>query len=175
MATTTNPKASMQVHSAGRILEDIGHGVIRYGLVVVLLWIGALKFTAYEAEGIKPLVSNSPFMSWGYQVMSVQGFSMLIGIIEIAIGLLIATRCCAPMLSALGSLLAFGMFLITATFAFTTPGVWQEGYGFPFLSPMPGQFLAKDLLFLGGGDLVGGRGAEGGEWRSIGFLVGRIQ
>jgi uncharacterized membrane protein YkgB len=31
----------------------------------------------------------------------------------------------------------------------TTPGVWQEDRGFPFMSEDPGQFLAKDLLFLG--------------------------
>jgi uncharacterized membrane protein YkgB len=28
-------------------------------LVLVLLWIGGMKFTAYEAEGIRPLVANS--------------------------------------------------------------------------------------------------------------------
>ena len=41
------------------------------------------------------------------------------------------------------------MFLITLSFVLTTPGVWQPGYGFPFLAPNPGQFLAKDLLLLG--------------------------
>ncbi len=41
------------------------------------------------------------------------------------------------------------MFLTTLSFALTTPGVWQPGYGFPFPSPMPGQFLAKDILSLG--------------------------
>ncbi len=30
----------------------------------------------------------------------------------------------------------------------TTPGVWQPGFGVPFLSPMPGQFLAKDLTLF---------------------------
>jgi uncharacterized membrane protein YkgB len=41
------------------------------------------------------------------------------------------------------------MALITLSFLLTTPGVWQPEYGFPYLSPMPGQFLAKDLLLLG--------------------------
>jgi len=27
--------------------------------------------------------------------------------------------------------------------------VWQPGYGFPYPSPAPGQFLLKDLLLLG--------------------------
>ena len=59
-------KTAEQIERAGRILESAGVLVIRYGLVVILVWIGALKFAAYEAEGIEPLVSNSPLISWGY-------------------------------------------------------------------------------------------------------------
>jgi uncharacterized membrane protein YkgB len=138
-----------ETNDLGRTLESVGEKVIRYGLVAILLWVGALKFTAYEAEGIQGLVANSPLMSWMYSVMSVRGASMLIGVIEIVLGLLIATRPFAPMLSAIGSFGVIIMSLITLTFIFTTPGVWQPGYGFPYPSPMPGQFLAKDLLMLG--------------------------
>jgi len=130
-------------------LERIGAGVIRYGLAMVLLWVGLLKFTAYEAEGIQGFVANSPLMSWVYGVFSVRSFSAIIGVIEILLGLLILTRPFAPKLSGFGSLGAIVIFLTTLTFALTTPGVWQPGYGFPFLSPMPGQFLAKDLIALG--------------------------
>jgi uncharacterized membrane protein YkgB len=52
-------------------LQRVGHGIIRYGLVLVLAWIGAMKFTAYEAHGIQPLVANSPLMGWLYGVFSV--------------------------------------------------------------------------------------------------------
>ena len=133
----------------GHTLENLGATVIRYGLVAVLLWVGFLKFTAFEAEGIQGLVANSPLMSWAYSVMSVRGFSALIGSIEILLGVLIALRPIAPKLSAFGSLGAIIMFVTTLSFLLTTPGVWQPGYGFPSLSPMPGQFIAKDLLFLG--------------------------
>ncbi len=133
----------------GQKLENIGATVIRYGLVAVLLWVGMLKFTAYEAEAIQGLVANSPLMSWTYSVMSVRAFSAVLGVIEITLGILIALRPVAPRLSAFGSIGASVMFLTTLTFLLTTPGVWQPGYGFPCLSPMPGQFIAKDLLFLG--------------------------
>ncbi len=133
----------------GGTLENIGANVIRYGLVVILLWVGALKFTAYEAEGIQGLIANSPLMSWMYSVMSVRTASMLIGVVEIIAGLLIATRSFAPKISAIGSIMAIGIFLITLHFLLTTSGVWQPGYGFPFPSPMPGQFIAKDLALLG--------------------------
>ncbi len=145
MATTMDP---MDTRDLGYTLENIGAKVIRYGLVIVLLWVGALKFTAYEAEGVQGLVAHSPLLSWAYSVMSVRSFAAVLGVIEITLGILIATRPVAPKLSAIGSSGAILMFLITLSFTLTTPGVWQPGYGFPFLSSN-GQFLAKDLLLLG--------------------------
>ncbi len=146
MLTTTTYR---DTDGAGYKLEKFGAGLLRYGLVIVLLWVGLLKFTAYEAEGIQPLVANSPLMSWAYKVFSVQAFAALLGVIEIVTGVLIATRPFSPRVSAVGSIAAAIMFLLTMTFVLSTPGVWQPGYGFPFPSPFPGQFLAKDLLFLG--------------------------
>jgi len=130
-------------------LEDIGGKVLRYGLVMVLVWIGALKFAEYEAMGIKPLVENSPLTNWALQLLGLKMLAALIGIVEIVLGLMIATRSFAPKISALGSKGAVVVFLVTLTFLLTTPGVWEPGYGFPFLSGMPGGFLAKDLIFLG--------------------------
>jgi uncharacterized membrane protein YkgB len=130
-------------------IEAVGRHSIRYGLVLVLLWIGAMKFTAYEAEGIAGLVSNSPLMSWAYQLLSVRQFSSLIGVTELLIAVMIAARPLAPKLSALGSVLAVGMFLTTLSFLFSTPGVIEPSLGFPALSVMPGQMLIKDLVLLG--------------------------
>jgi uncharacterized membrane protein YkgB len=141
-------------------LKAIGTHIIRYGLVIVLLWIGGMKFTAYEAEGIKPLVTNSPLMGWVYRLMSVGGFSASLGVVEIAIGLLIALRPVWPMGSAVGSGLAVGMFLTTLSFLFTTPG-WEPSLGgFPALSAMPGQFLLKDAVLLGASLFTAGEALE---------------
>jgi reactive chlorine resistance protein C len=130
-------------------LQFIGMHVTRYGLVLVLLWIGGMKFTAYEAEGIRPLVANSPLMGWVYNLMSVTAFSSLLGVVEIAIGVLIALRPVWPAGSALGSGLAVGMFLTTLSFLVTTPG-WEPSLGgFPAVSAMPGQFVLKDIVLLG--------------------------
>jgi uncharacterized membrane protein YkgB len=150
----------------GYTLENVGANIIRYGLVIILLWVGALKFTAYEAEGIQGLIANSPLMSWMLGVMSVQTASMLIGATEIILGLMIATRPFAPQISAIGSLGAIVTFLITLSFLLTTPGVWQPGYGFPFPSPMPGQFLAKDLVNLGAAIWTAGEALRAAGWRN---------
>ena len=130
--------------------EAVGRELARYGLVVVVGWIGLMKFTEYEAEGIRPFVANSPLMSWVYGLMSVRGFSAVLGVVEVAIALLIAARPFSPRASALGSALAVGMFLTTLSFLITTPGVWESSVGgFPALSALPGQFLIKDLALLG--------------------------
>ena len=36
-------------------LDHVGMGLLRLGLVIVLLWIGGLKFASYEADGIVPV------------------------------------------------------------------------------------------------------------------------
>jgi reactive chlorine resistance protein C len=124
-------------------VEAVGSGLARYGLAIVVAWIGLMKFTAYEAEGISPFVAHSP-------LMSVRGFSAVLGVVEVAIALLIAARPFWPRASALGSALAVGMFLTTLSFLVTTPGVWEASAGgFPALSALPGQFLIKDLALLG--------------------------
>jgi uncharacterized membrane protein YkgB len=134
---------------AGKQLERLGIHATRYGLVLVLVWIGAMKFTAYEAEGIRPLVANSPFLGWLYDIFSVEGFAALLGVFEIGAGLMIALRPLAPRISALGSALTVLMFLGTLSFLLTTPG-WEPSLGgFPALSALPGQFLLKDVVLLG--------------------------
>ncbi len=166
MATGMETMGHADANGWGYTLENLGANVIRYGLVIILLWVGALKFTAYEAEGIQGFIANSPFMSWMYSVMSVRTASMLIGATEIILGLMIATRPFAPQISAIGSLGAIVTFLITLSFLLTTPGVWQPGYGFPFPSPMPGQFLAKDLVNLGAAIWTAGEALRAAGWRN---------
>ncbi|MBA2350266.1 MAG: YkgB family protein [Burkholderiales bacterium] len=130
-------------------LQRAGEMVFRYGLVVVFLWIGLLKFTEYEAKNIEPFVSNSPIWAWAYGSLGLRMLSNIIGVIEISIGVLIAMRPFAPMASAVGAFGSIITYLITLSFMLTTPGVWEPGYGFPFPSALPGQFLAKDLVLLG--------------------------
>ena len=131
-------------------VEAVGRELTRYGLVVVVGWIGLMKFTNYEAEGISGFVANSSLMSWVYGFMSVRSFSAVLGVVELTIAILIAARPFSARASVLGSALAVGMFLTTLSFLVTTPGVWEPSAGgFPALSALPGQFLIKDLALLG--------------------------
>ena len=154
---------SQQNHSASpgcaQRVNRLGIHVTRYGLAIVMIWIGAMKFTQYEAEGIQPLVANSPLMSWLYDLMSVQGFSNLLGAVEITVGLMIALRPLSAKLSAIGSLATVPMFLGTLSFIFSTPG-WESTLGFPALSVVPGQFLLKDLVLLGAALVTAGEALQ---------------
>lgn len=130
-------------------LQATGLFVIRFGLVLVIAWIGSMKFTAYEANGIQPLIANSPLLGWMYEFLSVRGFSTLLGIVEISIALMIAARPLSAKLAVIGSAMAVGMFLTTLSFLLSTPG-WEPSLGgFPALSTVPGQFLIKDIVLLG--------------------------
>lgn len=148
-ARPTWPQFESVLISAADRLEAAGRYGVRYGLVLVLLWIGGMKFTAYEAEGISGFVSHSPAMSWAYQWFSPLQFSAILGVVELFTALLIAARPFSARLSAVGSALAIGMFLTTLSFMATTPGVIESSLGFPALSAMPGQFLIKDVVLLG--------------------------
>src|SRR5262249_11196417 len=108
--TTAGLDAVSKKSSVSSRVEAVGRELARYGLVVVVGWIGLMKFRASEAEGIRLYVAHSPLMSWVYGPLSVRGFSAVLGVVEVAVALLIASRRFSPRASALGSVLAVGMF-----------------------------------------------------------------
>jgi reactive chlorine resistance protein C len=147
-AAPSSRRAASEAPAKEHPVAVAGRELVRYGLVVVIAWIGALKYSAYEAAAIHPLIANSPLMSWLYTIFSVRALAATLGTLEIIAAVLIALRLLSPRLSAVGSLMAILLFLGTLSFLFTTPGVTAAG-GFPVLSVLPGQFLLKDLVLLG--------------------------
>src|SRR5258708_11091072 len=135
----------------GMAIAVLGSRVLRYGLVLVVGWIGLMKFTGYEANGIQPLVAHSPLMGWMYHFLSVRQFSDGLGVVEVAIALLIALRPWSPKASAVGSVLAVVVFLTTLSFLFSPPG-WEPSLGGLSLpAPAPLQFLLCDAGVFGAG------------------------
>jgi uncharacterized membrane protein YkgB len=136
----TTPSRSAELRIAQ--LEDAGIGVLRYGIVFLLVVIGASKYFAFEAEAIRPLVENHPLLSWMIGAFGLQGASNVIGTLEIATGLAIASRRFAPIVSGIGSLAGSLTFVTTISFLFTTPGALS-------LKHPAGGFLMKDVVLLG--------------------------
>jgi len=158
--------------------DSLGKKAVRFGIVVVFVWIGFLKFFTYEADGIVPFVANSPFMSFFYnhpadykehvnkegefiaknhawhETNNTYGFSNGLGIFLIVVGSMVALHKAAPLLSMMGSILVFLMTLGTLSFLITTPESWvfhltDTEWGFPYLSGR-GRLVIKDLVILGG-------------------------
>jgi reactive chlorine resistance protein C len=170
--------ALTRLYEGAAKLDRIGMGLLRLGLVLVLLWIGGLKFADYEADSIVPLVANSPAMRFFYHhpapeyrhYMNKEGevipahhqwneengtypFSYGLGVVIISIGLLIAVYPIAPQVSAVGSFLLILMAGTTLSFLVTTPEAWVPAigsatHGFPYLSGT-GRLIIKDSIMLG--------------------------
>jgi uncharacterized membrane protein YkgB len=123
-------------------LSTAGIRVLRYGLVFLLLLWGSFKFFDFEARAIQPLVEHSPFLAWLYPILGLHGTSALFGVFEVVAAALIAMRPWAPRMSGYASLAASGLFVITLSFLFSTPGALSPAH------PANG-FLLKDILLLG--------------------------
>jgi uncharacterized membrane protein YkgB len=113
----------------GRTVETVGGGLLRYGLVLMLLSSGLTKFTPTEALFIQPLVGHSPLMAWLYGLADVQAVSNLIGVVEIGMAALLALHRWRPHLAAVGGVCGAVQFLITVSFMFTTPNPSPEMLG----------------------------------------------
>lgn len=146
--TYTSANVSWNLAELGDHITNIGVHGIRLTSATVLGWIGAMKFTAYEAGAIEGLVSSSPLTNWLYSVFSVQGASNLIGATEIATAALLLLGAKFPKAALLGALGAVATFLVTSSLLFTAPVTEPSLGGFPALSVVPGQFLLKDIVLL---------------------------
>lgn len=159
--------------------EPFAIGLLRLGLIVVLLWIGGLKIAPYEADGIVPFVAESPFMRFlmrepadykahlnpegklvpenrrWHQEHGTYAASRLIGAIIVSLGILLCLHPWLPQAAAVGGLLVFGMSLVTLSFLITTPQSWVPNlgdaeHGFPYLSGR-GRLVIKDAIMMGAG------------------------
>lgn len=158
--------------------RGLGLSLTRFGLIVVLVWIGALKIYKYEADGIVPFVANSPVMSFFYKYpapdyakhMNAEGavvpanrawheanhtysFAIGLGAVIVLYGLMIALNPWLPQVAAVGSALVIIMSLTTLSFLVTSPENWVTNlggseYGFPLLSGR-GRLVVKDFIMLG--------------------------
>jgi reactive chlorine resistance protein C len=124
-----------------------GRALLRFGIALILLWFGYMKFLPYEAEGVAGIARDYWLFGWLYPVVGVAGSSIVIGVLEITAGLLIAIGGRWPVAGLLGALMGVATFVVTLSFFLTAPGIVAEGYAFPALGST-GQFLAKDVGLL---------------------------
>jgi len=71
MTNLTNPIRLQIAENGAGSLNFLA--LLRWALVVIFLWFGGMKFTAYEAAGIAPFIEHSPIMSWVHALFGIQG------------------------------------------------------------------------------------------------------
>jgi len=129
-------------------IQKIARYTMLIGILLVMTWIGGMKFTQFEADGIYGLMSTSPFFSWIYLLFNTLHGSYFIGVVELIAVLAI---CCYPWkkpLYAVGMAMCALTFIATQSFIFTLPAFSLDG-GIPLLTGS-GQFIVKDLGLLAG-------------------------
>jgi uncharacterized membrane protein YkgB len=125
--------------------------VLSIGMIVMLLWAGSYKLTAPGAEGIIPLVSNSPLIWWHFKLFGPYIGSDIIGLSEITAAILIIVGYVKPKAGIVGGMITTLMFFITSTMVITTPGTLIAVHGIRYMRYMSflGLFLFKDVIALG--------------------------
>jgi uncharacterized membrane protein YkgB len=118
------------------------------GMIVMLLWAGSYKMTAPGAEGIIPLVSNSPLTSWHFKLFGPYIGSDIIGLTEITAAILMIAGYLRPKAGIIGGFITTLMFFTTSTMIITTPGSTTSVHGIRYMSFL-GLFLFKDVIALG--------------------------
>ena len=115
-----------------------------FPVVLVLLWIGGMKFTLLEAKGIEDLVASSPLMSWMYNFWDIQTTSNLIGIYDIIALTLVILAIFKQQLLIPAVLISGAVFVVTQTFFLS----WSAALSSETLLSTGGHFLIKDLWFI---------------------------
>ena len=121
------------------------------GMIVMLLWAGSYKMTAPGAEGIIPLVSNSPLISWHFKLFGPYIGSDIIGLTEIIAAVLIIAGYFRPKAGIVGGLITSVMFFTTSTMVITTPGAITMVRGMRYMSftgpvPFQGCHIPRSIL-----------------------------
>ncbi|MGJ1448067.1 DUF417 family protein [Sphingobacterium spiritivorum] len=129
------------------VMYRAGYFISLAGSVLILLWIGIYKFTAVEAEAIRPLMEQHPLLSWMYSIFTIQQVSNIIGITEVLLALVLVLSIKWIKLRKIASMGMIITFVLTLSFLFTTSGMWKFREGIPTTD----FFILKDLLLLGFG------------------------
>src|SRR6201985_2349069 len=118
------------------------------GMIVMLLWAGKFKMTAPGAEGIIPLVSNSPLTSWQFKAFGPYVLGDMIGATEWTAAILLIIGYFKPKAGIVGGMILVGMFFTTSSMLITTPDDTIVVHGMHYMNNL-GLFLFKDIISFG--------------------------
>ncbi len=130
-----------------KTLLSLSQVLFRYGLGIILIWIGIMKFRNSEAFHIDEAISQTIIFKWALKYITVYTFSIIIAWVQIIAGILIMLKHWWPKISVWGGIMAIVIFLGGILVFFTSGIVWENGYGFPEISRAGHNFLKDFILF----------------------------
>ena len=141
----------MHTPTLKRLLNsDLDIQFMRWVLVLIFAIFGYAKWFPYEAQGLVPIIANSPLLSWMHPAFGTQGASYALGIAEWSIGLGLLIGAWLPRVSVVAAAASCITYLTTLTLIFTTPDAWEvSAGGFPAMGGHT-SFLIKDAVLLAG-------------------------
>ena len=138
----------IKILARSRLLKgDVDLHLVRGSMVLIFLLFGYQKWWEYEAQTLKPFISNGPLTFWMYPVFGLHGASHFLGVSEWLTAALLIWGFWNPKAGALGALLSVATFVTTVTIIPFMPDGWDAAAGFP---AMKGNvaFLMKDVVLL---------------------------
>jgi uncharacterized membrane protein YkgB len=171
----------LKILARSRLVQgDLDLHLVRGSMILIFLLFGYQKWFEYEAQTLKPFISNGPLTFWMYPVFGLHGASYFLGVSEWLTAALLIWGFWNPKAGLLGAILSVGTFVTTVSIIPFMPDGWNEVAGFP---AMQGNvaFLMKDVVFLAVSvyllkqDLVraSGSAAEQHGWQEIDDLRAR--
>jgi len=126
---------------------DLDLHLVRGSMILIFLLFGYQKWFEYEAQGLKPFISNGPLTFWMYPVFGLYGATYFLGISEWLTAALLSWGYWNPKAGILGAILSVGTFVTTVSIIPFMPDGWNAAAGFP---AMQGNvaFLMKDVVLL---------------------------
>lgn len=125
--------------------------VLRLMLAMVFLAFGYVKFFSFEIDGVEPLISAHPALSWLLPIFGKAGASGFLGVVEITAGIALLIGFRSALANLVGGVLTLITFAITVSLFFFIPGVFEESAGgFPAITGT-GGFLLKDAVLFAAG------------------------
>jgi uncharacterized membrane protein YkgB len=138
----------IKILARSRLLKgDVDLHLVRGSMVLIFLLFGYQKWWEYEAQTLKPFISNGPLTFWMYPVFGLLGASYFLGVSEWLTAALLIWGFWNPKAGILGAIVSIGTFVTTVTIIPFMPDGWDAAAGFPAMAGnIP--FLMKDVVLL---------------------------
>jgi uncharacterized membrane protein YkgB len=141
------PRSTLTRLTDGFVRSRLDHHLLRWSLVLVFALFGHTKWFDYEAQGLVPLIANSPLLSWTHALLGIHGASYLLGVAETATAVLLALGAFSVRAGVAGAAFSVVTYFVTSSLLLTTPGIFEAAVGAPAIS-FTGAFLLKDTVLL---------------------------